>query len=78
MPNTPSQMQSVSYQKNDNYQNSAQTSSYPPLNVTRNIANNAGQNSTPTTPSGLTVGVGKQTQQSNPNGNNGGNNNGEA
>jgi len=78
MPNTPSQMQSVSYQKNDNYQNPAQTSSYPPLNVTRNIANNAGQNSTPTTPSGLTVGVGKQTQQSNPNSNNEGSNNGSA
>ena len=78
MPNTPSQMQSVSYQKNDNYQNPAQTSSYPPLNVTRNIANNAGQHSNPTTPSGLAVRVGRQAQQSNPNGNNGGDGNGQA
>jgi hypothetical protein len=32
----------------------------------------------PTTPSGLTVGVGKQAQQSNPNSNNEGSNNGSA
>ena len=36
------------------------------------------QPSAPLTPNGLAVGVGKQAQQSNPNGNNGGNGNDQA
>ena len=77
MPNTPPQTQGVSYQ-NANVSNTMPHPSYSPTpNVTRNIANNAQANN-PTTPTGLTVGVGKQAQQSNTNGNNGGSNNGSA
>ena len=70
--------QNVSYQ-NGNVSNTMPHPSYSPIpNVTRNIANNAGQHSNPTTPSGLAVRVGRQAQQSNPNGNNGGDGNGQA
>ncbi|WP_369587165.1 type IV secretion system protein [Kingella oralis] len=71
--------QSVSYQKNDNYQNPAQSLSTPATiqNITRDIANNAGQaSSTPTAPTTALFGAGKRTQQSEPN-NNGGNANGQ-
>ena len=80
MPNTPPQTQSVNYQTTTGGQNLMPNPSSPASiqNVTRNIANNAGQNSNPTTPAGLAVGVGKQAQQSNPNSNNGGSNNGSA
>ena len=79
MPNTPPQTQSVNYQNNSSQNTgSSPNNSASIQNVTRNIANNAGQNSNPTTPAGLAVRVGKQAQQSNPNSNNGGSNNGSA
>ena len=80
VPAYGNQQQSVNYQKNDNYPNTTRSFSDPASiqNVTRNIATNASQTSNPITPSGLAVGVGKQAQQSNPNGNNGGNGNDQA
>ena len=74
MPNTPPQTQSVNYQNNSSQNTGSSSNNSAPIqNITRDIANKGGQNSNPTTPAGLAVGVGKQAQQSNPN--NGGNNN---
>lgn len=72
------QQQGVSYQGNSG-QDLMSSSSNPILtqNITKNIANNAGQNSNPTAPTTALFGSGKRTQQSEPN-NNGGNNNGQA
>ena len=78
MPVYGNQQQSVSYQGNSG-QDLTSSSSNPILtqNITKNIANNAGQNSNPTAPTTALFGSGKRTQQSEPN-NNGGNNNGQA
>ena len=77
LPAYGNQQQSVSYQSG-NVSNTMPHPSYSPIpNVTRNIANNAGQNSNPTAPTTALFGSGKRTQQSEPN-NNGGNNNGQA
>ena len=72
------QQQSVSYQ-GDSSQNtgSSPNNSVSTQNITKNIANNAGQNSNSTAPTTALFGSGKRTQQSEPN-NNGGNNNGQA
>ena len=72
------QQQSVSYQ-GDSSQNtgSSPNNSVSTQNITKNIANNAGQNSNPTAPTTALFGSGKRTQQSEPN-NNGENNNGQA
>lgn len=80
IPAYGNQQQSVNYQTTTGGQNLMPNPSSPASiqNVTRNIATNASQTSNPTTPAGLAVGVGKQTQQSNPNSNNGGSNNGSA
>ena len=80
VPAYGNQQQSVNYQTTTGGQNLMPNPSSPASiqNVTRNIATNASQTSNPTTPAGLAVGVGKQAQQSNPNSNNGGSNNGSA
>jgi len=80
IPAYGNQQQSVNYQTTTGGQNLMPNPSSPASiqNVTRNIATNASQTSNPTTPAGLAVGVGKQAQQSNPNSNNGGSNNGSA
>ena len=79
MPTSGNQQQSVNYQNNSSQNTgSSPNNSAPIQNITRDIANKDGQNSNPTTPAGLAVGVGKQAQQSNPNSNNGGSNNGSA
>ena len=72
------QQQSVSYQ-GDSSQNtgSSPNNSVSTQNITKNIANNAGQTSNSTAPTTALFGSGKRTQQSEPN-NNGGNNNGQA
>ena len=80
LPAYGNQQQSVNYQTTIGGQNLMPNPSSPASiqNVTRNIATNASQTSNPTTPSGLAVRVGRQAQQSNPNGNNGGDGNGQA
>ena len=79
LPAYGNQQQSVNYQNNSSQNiGSNPNNSASIQNITRNIATNASQTSNPTTPTGLTVGVGKQAQQPNPNGNNGGNGNGKA
>ena len=79
MPVYGNQQQSVNYQNNSSQNTgSSPNNSAPIQNITRDIANKGGQNSNPTTPAGLAIGVGKQAQQSNPNSNNGGSNNGSA
>jgi len=79
MPVYGNQQQSVNYQSiSSQNTGSSPNNSASIQNITRDIATNASQTSNPITPPGLAVGVGKQAQQSNPNSNNGGSNNGSA
>ncbi|WP_369587162.1 type IV secretion system protein [Kingella oralis] len=79
MPAYGNQQQSVNYQSiSSQNTGSSPNNSASIQNITRDIATNASQTSNPITPPGLAVGVGKQAQQSNPNGNNGGNGNDQA
>ena len=80
LPAYGNQQQSVNFQ-NSSGQNTVSNPNHSASmqHITREIANRGGQSSSPTTPTGLAVGAGRQPQQTEPtNQNNGRNSNGQA